>query len=425
MTHLLLQADARRIPLADGSVHCVVTSPPYWGLRDYGVEGQIGLEESPDAFIESMVMVFREVYRVLRDDGTLWLNLGDTYNNSDKWGGGGANTGKHTREPDGTPASWKAVRRRWSEVPGLKPKDLVGIPWRVALALQADGWYLRSAAPWVKRGAMPESVSDRPSSALEYVFLFAKSERYFFDMEPVRLRMAEGSEGRYAYSFGGNKSEAFAEADKHGMGGRTRPIGNGEPTAGRSLRNSDFWFQSVDGPLGMVGVDDEIVGFDVVRSGFRGAHFATFPPKLVEPCIKAGTSEKGCCPDCGAPWERVTETSHVRHPNTPGKGGRQAVPGSEPSASSCFRTGLVPIVRTLGWQPSCSCPPREPVPCVVLDPFSGSGTTVSVATGLGRRGIGLDLNREYIAMARRRVERPHAPACGADRDEVLPLFAAL
>jgi DNA modification methylase len=177
--------------LPDASAQCCVTSPPYYGLRDYGVAGQIGLEASVDEYVAEMVAVFREVRRVLRDDGTLWLNLGDSYHNADKWGGGGANTGKHTRAPDGSVASWKAVRRRWAGEPGLKPKDLIGIPWRVAFALQADGWYLRSDIIWSKPNPMPESVRDRPTKAHEYVFLMSKSARYFFDAEAVKESAAD------------------------------------------------------------------------------------------------------------------------------------------------------------------------------------------------------------------------------------------
>lgn len=154
------QGDALSIlrTMSDESINCCVTSPPYWRLRDYGVEGQLGLESTPSEYVGKIVEVFAEVRRVLRSDGTLWLNLGDTYNNCDKWGGGGSNTGKHTKAPDCSIESWKAVRRKWSAIDGLKPKDLIGIPWRVAFALQADGWYLRSDIIWHKPNPMPESV---------------------------------------------------------------------------------------------------------------------------------------------------------------------------------------------------------------------------------------------------------------------------
>ena len=148
--------------------------------------GSLGLEPAPDLYIDHAVEVFREVWRVLRSDGTLWLNIGDSYCNSDKWGGVGANTGKHTREPDGTPASWKAVRRKWANVPGIKPKDLVGIPWMLAFALHADGWWLRQDIVWSKPNPMPESGEDRCTKAHEYLFLLSKNDRYYYDADAIK-----------------------------------------------------------------------------------------------------------------------------------------------------------------------------------------------------------------------------------------------
>ena len=157
MTVRILNCDviAGLATLEDESVHCVVTSPPYFGLRDYGVDGQIGLEPTPDAFVERLVEVFREVRRVLRSDGSLWLNIGDSYNNADKWGGGGANTGKHSKDAGGKVPSWGGVRRKWKGMDECKPKDLIGIPWMLAFALRADGWWLRSEITWAKRAPMP------------------------------------------------------------------------------------------------------------------------------------------------------------------------------------------------------------------------------------------------------------------------------
>jgi len=247
------------------SVQCCVTSPPYWGLRDYGVEGQIGLERTPEEYVARMVEVFREVRRVLRPDGILWLNLGDSYCSTDKWGGGG-NTGKHSVATDGTVPSW-AVRTKKAAIPGLKPKDLVGIPWRVAFALQADGWWLRADVIWSKPNPMPESVRDRPTKAHEYVFLFAKSEGYFYDADAIREQ---------------HKTPHKHRATKHGhnaMRGQEsiRPRGNmeavGDPAAryyahgGRNRRS--VW--------------------TISTKPFNGAHFATMPWDLVEPCILAGS----------------------------------------------------------------------------------------------------------------------------------------
>ena len=189
MGHLLVRSDARRIPLADQSVHTCITSPPYFGLRDYGSAGQLGLERSPSDYVAAMVAVGREVWRVLRDDGTLWLNCGDSYASSPR-GNTSPGGGNLTNSNIGSPvelARWEGGRSLdKSRLPGLKPKDLIGIPWRVAFALQADGWTLRSAAPWVKRAAMPESVTDRPSSSLEYLFLLTKRSTYYYDCDSDR-----------------------------------------------------------------------------------------------------------------------------------------------------------------------------------------------------------------------------------------------
>ena len=186
------QQDNNRLYLGDAlevlkalpaeSVHLVVTSPPYWGLRDYGVDGQLGLEETPEQFVQNLVEVFREVRRILRPDGTCWINLGSSY--------AGSNQGAGTVTPTPKQASNKGTeymfnethKSRLADVPGFKPKDLIPIPWMVAMALQSDGWWLRSACPWVKRSSMPESCTDRPASALEYMFLFSKSQQYYFDM---------------------------------------------------------------------------------------------------------------------------------------------------------------------------------------------------------------------------------------------------
>jgi len=314
------------------SVHCVVTSPPYWGLRDYGtaawqggdadhdhsfqpdagatsqrigrsyqqghphrdcacgatrVDSQLGLEPTPELYVESMVAVFREVRRVLRSDGTVWLNLGDSYAQS-------ANT-EGTASFQGSPKRVGAMNGHTRAIPfGLKPKDLVGIPWRVAFALQADGWYLRSDIIWAKPNPMPESVTDRPTKAHEYVFLLSKSARYFYDADAVRepsLRAGDtpgGDNGRGVGEFGVMPHAPF----------------NGPVPANRNLRS--VW--------------------NIATQPYPGTHFATFPRALVEPCIKAG------CPTLGT----------------------------------------------------------------VLDPFAGSGTTGLVAQSLSRRAVLIDLSAEYL-----------------------------
>ena len=249
---MLIVGDARHIPLADESVQCVVTSPPYWGLRDYGVDGQLGLEKTPEEYVENMVGVFREVRRVLRGDGTLWLNLGDSYANTS----GGL--GKQWSN-----AGTVQMRGRTKEIPfGLKPKDLVGIPWRVAFALQSDGWYLRSDIIWSKPNPMPESVTDRPTKAHEYLFLLAKSGRYYYEADSIRGGFRDAS------LVTKRRSSGMAKRIEMGELARTTPVGRtcGVHAKGRNKRT--VW--------------------SVNTSPYSKAHFATFPPKLIEPCIKAG-----------------------------------------------------------------------------------------------------------------------------------------
>ena len=249
----------RRLP--DASVQCCVTSPPYFGLRDYGVAGQIGLEPTPDDFVCEMVAVFREVRRVIADDGTLWLNLGDSYASTVK-GSGGAGKSRLGPNRDLQNIGHQKFEPRRFDMQGLKPKDLIGIPWRVAFALQADGWYLRSDIIWHKPNPMPESVKDRPTSAHEHIFLLSKKVSYFYDAAAVREEMSPASAARYAYAFGGAKNEALRAGGK-----RTAVVGTREVTDGRNMRN--VW--------------------TIPTRAFPGAHFATFPPALIEPCIKAGS----------------------------------------------------------------------------------------------------------------------------------------
>ena len=257
----LLCADARSLPVAAGTVQCVVTSPPYWGLRDYGTPGQLGLETTPDAYVASMVQVFREVWRVLREDGTLWLNLGDSYARD----GGPVYGPGATAKAGNTLAGVDTRVAARAESIGLKGKDLVGIPWRVAFALQADGWYLRSDIIWSKPNPMPESVTDRPTKAHEYLFLLTKSQRYYFDAGAVAEPSQTAGESRVSVATSGSYISAT-------QNGRT-PSGNGVP--GRlMIRGETRNIRSV---------------WTIATQPYPEAHFATFPEKLVEPCIKAGS----------------------------------------------------------------------------------------------------------------------------------------
>ena len=250
--------------LPDASVYCCVTSPPYWGLRDYGHEGQIGLESTPDAYVARMVEVFREVRRVLRDDGTCWVNLGDSYN-----GIGGP--GKQDGGPIGPTAAVAIVGTKGRHIVGLKAKDLVGIPWRVAFALQADGWWLRQDIIWHKPNPMPESVRDRCTKAHEYVFLLTKSDRYYYDAYAV-------SEAVACVRGPGNK-RPLKGVEEDGEKHRTR--------AGLH-KAAERWRE--EGPPES---RNRRSVWTITTKPYSGAHFAVMPADLVEPCIKAGCPEGG------------------------------------------------------------------------------------------------------------------------------------
>ena len=325
------------------SVDCVVTSPPYWGLRDYGTSEQLGLEPTPEEYVANMVKVFQEIHRVLKPSGTVWLNLGDSYagSNSDKYSAPNKNTlsAKMGQTYGGIEKSIKA------KVTGLKPKDLIGIPWRVAFALQADGWYLRSDIIWQKPNPMPESVKDRPTKSHEYIFLLTKSRKYYYDADaikeptvsqdkykrdrdnpnhkfnntPGRTKMSGLKDNKYTHK---NKRDVWNIKEKNITGnmsdrGVTRTTeglnmkSNAEKT-GEYKNKRDVW--------------------SISTKPYKEAHFAVFPEEIPMNCIKAGSPKDG----------------------------------------------------------------------VVLDPFAGSGTTLKVALGLGRKAIGIDINTEYLDLCIKR-----------------------
>lgn len=267
----------QKIP--DNSINCCVTSPPYWGLRDYGVEGQIGLEKTPDEYVAKMVAVFEEVRRVLRDDGTCWVNLGDSYAGGGNYRGCDEST-LTSKQRSNRGAHGELAIGRTGELPPtlraikdgtLKPKDLCGIPWRVALALQADSWYLRSDIIWHKPNPMPESVTDRPTKAHEYLFLLSKSERYWYDAEAIRETQSPGTFERFGNGKAPRKVTAKAFASE----------------AGEVLSNSDYKQACPDAIL-PDGCRNKRSVWTVPTSPYSEAHFATFPPDLIKPCILAG-----------------------------------------------------------------------------------------------------------------------------------------
>jgi DNA modification methylase len=539
------------------SVHCVISSPPYWGLRDYGIDpsiwggdpdcahdfadektlrrvsttagleelgerhrgggkkyagaksfeivrgsclrcgawrGALGLEPTPDMFVDHLVEVFEEVRRVLRPDGTAWLNLGDSYASATERGNGGDGTSTLTgsgsyqneaprprawaRRPErGENAATGRGRTRAERDPahagkntaivgsnraqrgdgnngvsfgpmiqpnrlpiaGLKPKDLVGVPWMAAFALRRAGWWLRQDIVWAKPNPMPESTEDSCTKAHEYVFLLTKSARYFYDADAIAEPASENTNPR------GTKTSSPKSL----------------PDDGFVKNNSRFREQM----YGLTATRNKRSVWTVVTQPFPEAHFATFPPALIEPCVMAGTSERGCCPTCQAPWERVTAkidsgrtqkmpdgmATHAGDHGTIHKGGREKGASGNPVLETV----------TLGWWPTCGCDglgdlppyPKKPgraevgdeavyqaelriwlracdvinqkrrqmcdamkdtrtVPAIVLDPFGGAGTTGLVADRLQRDAVLIEMNPGYAAMARTRI------------DGEAPLFAA-
>lgn len=354
MHHRIIQADvhAGLIALEPASVHTIITSPPYWGLRDYLIDGQIGLEPTPGEYLAKLIGVFRMIRRVLRNDGSLWLNIGDSYANDHPRGyygdQGDTSTGSHGEK----------ITRDWSSW-GLKRKDLVGMPWRLALALQEDGWYLRTDIVWAKPNPMRESVRDRPVRSHEFIFLLSKKPRYYYDQEPIRE------------ATGGNRK--------------------------------DVW--------------------TITPAQYKDAHFATFPEELVRLCILAGTSERACpaCgapwwrsirtgePDkvwrkaCGGDCQgEYTGSSHKY--NKQDALGKQTYTGfnarwkkKQQNASDVKRRILKGMLRKIStWSPGCTCGRQDTVPCTVLDPFAGTGTVAKVARDLGRSSVMIEISPEYI-----------------------------
>ena len=378
--------------LPDQSVHCCITSPPYFGLRDYGtaeweggdeecdhlqpmgvprserrkehetsgvsrggsthdaqerkqyvgkckkcgakrIDQQIGSEQTPDEFVAKMVEVFGEIRRVLRDDGTVWLNLGSSYGSNGQ---------------------------------------MVATPWMVALALQSDGWILRQDIIWSKPSPMPESVRNRCTKSHEYIFLLAKKQGYFYDAEAIRETNADPNRTNYKpgrRTFGENPDRNDNDLFER-MGDWTKN--------GRNKRS--VW--------------------NIASESYPGSHFATFPRKLITPCILAGTSEKGCCSKCGAPWKRVVETTQLKLDNQERSGITHGGTSQNTGAGSKVggfhelpRTSRVD--KTTGWEPGCDCDAKI-IPCTVLDPFIGSGTACCVSLANGRRSIGIDLSEAYL-----------------------------
>jgi DNA modification methylase len=348
--------------LDEQSINTCVTSPPYWGLRDYGVDGQLGLEDSPDKFVENLVEVFREVKRVLRDDGTVWLNLGDSYART---GGDSSKKGRHWDNRENNP---NTGHNRYAKDIGLKQKDLVGIPWRVAFALQADGWYLRQDIIWHKPNPMPESVRDRCTKAHEYIFLLSKNPKYYYDNEAIKEDAK--SAGKKSDGFKGRQGGAEYHATSGG-------IGSEEKIYNKKNKRS-VW--------------------TITTKPYKAAHFATFPTELIEPCVLAGCPEE-ICVDCGKPYKRVMQKPkqlEIERNKRSGLDDRKVG-----GVLDKYNRENPPI--DLGLQKQCDCETNETKGGTVLDPFGGSGTTGLVASKHNRNAVLCELNEGYIDIAEKRL----------------------
>lgn len=358
-------AEMNKLP--DSIVQTCITSPPYWGLRDYGVEGQFGLEKTPEIYVAKMVDVFRAVRRVLRDDGTLFLNLGDSYVSGKGRYSSNAQTisGKSRHEPG------QGQRPDQKNHPYLKDKDLCMIPARVALALQADGWWLRSDIIWAKPNPMPESVTDRPTKSYEHIFMLTKSAKYYTDMDAVREETVTFD----------NSIRDRDNTKLNNTPGRTHMDGlKMNNYTSRNLR--DVW--------------------NIATQPCRFAHFATFPEELVNKCILMGTADRACG-ICGAAWERVVEHITGKHNHQASQYQREKSKNVQSGGINSTTLGGIPGTnKTLGFRPSCSHN-DDSGKCIVLDPFGGTGTVAYRAQEMGRKFIHIDISEKYNAYARTRL----------------------
>lgn len=322
----------------------VVTSPPYWSLRDYFAEGQLGQEETFEEYVEDLVSILEEVKRVLRDDGTLWLNIGDSYNSNSGWCRSKGDWKRKGRE-NGS-ADKKEVKNSV-----VKRKELFGIPWRVAFALQEAGWYLRSDIIYSKTNPMPDGAKDRPTHSHEYIFLLTKKPNYYYDYYAI-LEDSKNIPDKLM-SFGAKNQKGTFRCDQKRV----------FEHYGKKNKRS-VWKNPV--------------------SSFKGDHFATFPIELINPCILAGTSSKGCCAECGTPIER--QIKKVKVESEKGKG---------------YDLRLV----SDRWDKKCKCKTNETRPCLVLDPFSGMATTGIASLMNFRDYVGIDINSDYIDKSRKRINK--------------------
>ena len=444
MLQLIVNSDAQRIPLRDNSISAVCTSPPYFGLRQYkGVKPSLwadgsvvclGMESSPADYISHLVGIFREVRRVLSPQGVCWVVIGDSF-----WGGGGGNYNTKGKSVKGREVHLTNVKNRYNP-PGLKPLDLVGIPHRLALALQADGWWWRSDIIWAKRNPLPESVQGWRWQ--KHRMKVSSGNR---GKEPSRIgaypdRPQQDHDGKdFAPSVEWQDCPGCFKCEKNG--GLVLKKGSWRPTASHEhvlmLTKSPDYFADGEGvkepgvmrsqnrytdgrgpksdgyaphrqPTGMTGAISRNLR-DIIALATEPTslpHYATFPTTLVKTLLRASVSEKGYCPECSAPWVRVIEraTGYVgdgnpyAYPDRPSRGNQMS---NERKGKNYYKNQ--PQQNTVAWLPSCSCGVKETKPGVVLDPFGGIGTSALVANRLGLTGVSMDLSLDYCQIGRQRI----------------------
>ncbi len=440
--------------VAPKSVHTCVSSPPYYALRDYKLEPTawpaisyklfgftvkvkamsccLGLEPSPEAFVGHLVYIYRLVRETLRDDGTVWLNIGDSYAANQKT----RNDEQACRKSklNGGYKSQIACKCQPKKVfPRIKPKDMLGIPWMLAFALREDGWYLRQDIIWHKLNCMPESCNDRCTKNHEYIFLLSKSKKYYFDQLAIatpiaastagdhRLKNESYSENRPESSFpgeradrgngmlkpmmrssrpevdtrGGNQGNGYIPAISQAMNFKRDHHKNHEPIPGQNaVQHRPDREDTV--PTGLA---NRRSVWSFSTQGFKEAHFATFPQLLPELCIKAGTSEFGCCAECGSPYRRVIDKEYKIHEKY--FGDYQTVRHSHGKAGNSYKENIG--IDHFGWAKTCRCRTTQISPCVVMDVFSGAGTVAMVALRLGRDFIAMEQSKKYVKMSEKRL----------------------
>jgi len=341
----LLQGDAKDVlkQFNDNFFHCCVTSPPYWQLRDYFSDNQLGQEITPEEYIEKLTIIFDEVKRVLRDDGILWVVMGDSYNNNS--GFSRAKKEWYRKGREGGSADKKVVKHSY-----IKQKELFGIPWMLAFALQKAGWYLRCDIIYNKSNPMPDGAKDRPTRSHEYIFMFTKSKKYFYDyyssLEDADKKVDSIQRFGARYQEGTYRQDQKRSFEHYGK---------------RNKRS--VWNHSV--------------------ASFKGKHFAVYSEELIDTCIRVSTSEKGYCPKCKSPWLRILKKNKIVANN---------------------KKGYDLKLSKVGWKASCLCNINEVEAGIVLDPFCGTSTTGKVSFRYGLDYVGIDTNKNYLKISKNRLE---------------------